>query len=162
VHYDLRRATAADFGQLLELHEEVAAEGRWIGTEPGFDRERYRSNWMRWIDDPRFLMLVALDADTIVGLLSVYPDLDYGFQLGMLVAKSYRGAGIGRALLQASIDWARDHAIAAVHLFVFPHNERAIRLYRSVGFFEIERFPADVKRKSGEVWDTILMRKELS
>jgi GNAT superfamily N-acetyltransferase len=162
VNYDLRRATAADFGPLLDLTEDVAAEGRWIGTEPGFDRERYRSNWMRWIDDPRFLMLVAHDGERIVGNLAVYPDLEYGFQLGMLVAADFRGAGVGRALLEAAIGWARDHAIAALHLFVFPHNERALRLYRSLGFIEIERYPADVKRKSGEVWDTILMRKELA
>ena len=158
---DLRRATPADFTDLLELYEAVATEGRWLGTESGFDRDRYRSNWMRWIDDPRFLMVVACDGETLVGNLAVYPDLEYGFQLGMLVKESYRGRGVGRDLLVAAIDWAREHAIPALHLFVFPHNERALRLYRSLDFREIERFPADVKRKNGEVWDTILMRKEL-
>lgn len=159
--YDLRRATADDFGQLLDLYEAVAAEGRWIGTEPGFDRERYRFNWLRWIDDPRFLLIVAATGGTVVGNLAVYPDLEYGFQLGMLVASAHRGRGVGRALMEHAIAWARDHAIPAVHLFVFPHNERALALYRSMGFVEIERYPADVKRANGEVWDTLLMRKEL-
>ena len=159
----LRRATPSDFSELLDLTEAVAAEGLWLGTESGFDRERYRSNWMRWTDDPRFLMLVvADDAGTLVGNLAVYPDLEYGFQLGMLVAASHRGMGIGRTMLDAAIGWAREHAIPALHLFVFPHNERALRLYRSLDFHEVERFSADVKRKSGEVWDTILMRKEIS
>ena len=161
VDYDLRRATPDDFTALLELYEAVAAEGRWIGTEPGFDRDRYRANWLRWIDDPRFLMIVAVRDEKIVGNLAVYPDLEYGFQLGMLVDERHRGTGIGRALLVHAIDWAAEHDIVALHLFVFPHNERALRLYRSIGFAEVERFPADVKRKSGEVWDTILMRKEL-
>ncbi|HVA29252.1 MAG TPA: GNAT family N-acetyltransferase [Candidatus Baltobacteraceae bacterium] len=157
----LRRATAGDFSQLLDLYEAVAAEGRWIGTEPGFDRERYRSNWLRWLDDPRFLLIVVVDEGMIVGNLAVYPDLNVGFQLGMLVAASHRGRGVGRALLEHALDWAREHAIPAVHLFVFPHNDRAIALYRSMGFVQIERYPADVKRASGEVWDTLLMRREL-
>jgi ribosomal protein S18 acetylase RimI-like enzyme len=162
VNYDLRRATTDDFGPLLDLYEAVAAEGRWIGTEPGFDRERYRFNWMRWIDDPRFLFIVALDGDEVVGNLAVYPDLNYGFQLGMLLDASHRGLGIGRAMMEHALDWGREHAIATIALFVFPHNERALALYRSMGFVEIERFPADVKRTSGEVWDTILMRRELT
>ena len=159
--YDLRRATADDFAQLLDLYEAVAAEGRWIGTEPGFDRDRYRSNWLRWLDDPRFLLIVATDGDAVVGNLAVYPDLEYGFQLGMLVDEGHRHRGIGRAMMLHALDWAREHAIAAVHLFVFPHNERAIALYRSMGFVEIERYPADVKRANGELWDTLLMRKEI-
>jgi len=162
VNYDLRRATVDDFNQLLDLFEAVAAERRWIGTEPGFDRERYRFNWLRWIDDPRFLLVVALEGDRVIGNLAVYPDLEYGFQLGMLVGEAHRGLGIGRALMQHALGWARDHAIAAVHLFVFPHNARAIALYRSMGFVEIERYPADVKRANGEVWDTLLMRKEIA
>jgi len=159
--YDLRRVTADDLDQLLDLYEAVAAEGRWIGTEPGFDRERYRFNWLRWLDDPRFLLIAATEGENIIANLAVYPDLEYGFQLGMVVADTHRGRGIGRALIDYAFAWAREHAIAAIVLFVFPHNERALRLYRSMGFLEIERFPADVKRKSGEVWDTILMRREL-
>ena len=49
----------------------------------------------------------------------------------------------------------------ALSLHVFPHNEAAIALYRSAGFVEIERFERDVTRQTGEVWDTIFMRKEL-
>lgn len=162
MNYDLRRATTDDFGPLLDLYEAVAAEGRWIGTEPGFDRERYRFNWLRWLDDPRFLFIVALDGDEVVGNLAVYPDLNYGFQLGMLLDATHRGLGIGRAMMEYALNWAREHAIAAIALFVFPHNERALALYRSMGFVEVERFPADVLRTSGEVWDTILMRRELA
>ncbi len=157
----LRRAVPADFDELLRLYDTVAAERLWLGTEPGFDHERYRFNWLRWIDDPRFYMIVACDGSAIVGNLAIFPDGEYGFQLGMLVAQSHRGLGLGRAMLEAAFTWAREHGVKALHLFVFPHNERALALYRSTGFIEIERFPADVKRQDGEVWDTILMRREI-
>lgn len=39
------------------------------------------------------------------------------------------------------------------------HNDAAIALYRATGYVEVERFPNDVTRRSGEVWDTVLMRK---
>jgi len=45
-------------------------------------------------------------------------------------------------------------------LHVFPHNEAARTLYEQNSFWEVERFERDVTRQSGEVWDTILMRKE--
>lgn len=81
--------------------------------------------------------------------------------LGMMVDARRRGGGIGKALLDAICGWARARAIPQLSLLVFPHNERALRLYRGAGFEEVERYPADVTRKDGTVWDTILMRKLL-
>lgn len=55
------------------------------------------------------------------------------------------------------LDAARERGLKSIGLHVFPHNERAIGLYRSVGFVENERLAQAVPRQSGEVWDTIRM-----
>src|SRR6185437_9016838 len=43
----IRKLDERDFDALLSLFERVAGERRWIGTEPGFDREQYRRRWRK-------------------------------------------------------------------------------------------------------------------
>jgi putative acetyltransferase len=159
--FSVRSATEADFDEMLDLFDRVAAERLWIGTEPGFNRELYRKNWALWLHDPGDLFLVAECDGGVVGLLIVHPHIEFGPTLGMLVDERYRQRGIGRAILERCLAWARARNLAALHLLVFPHNAAAINLYRALGFEEIERFARDVTRADGTIWDTILMRATL-
>ncbi|UVI35135.1 GNAT family N-acetyltransferase [Brevibacterium spongiae] len=52
-----------------------------------------------------------------------------------------RGKGIGRDLLQAGIDWAKDCGADVVHLEVDERNASALALYASFGFEEWGRRP---------------------
>jgi ribosomal protein S18 acetylase RimI-like enzyme len=54
----------------------------------------------------------------------------------MAISKGFRGLGLGRALLDTGVDWARAVGIAKLTLGVFPSNQPAIALYRAVGFEE--------------------------
>ncbi len=158
----VRPAVPADLDDILALFDAVAEERVFIGTEPGYDRERKRRGLAETIAHPRRLLLVARDdAGKLAGHLAIYEREELGHELGMMVEAAQRGRGVGSALLDAAVAWARSNGLTALHLFVFPHNERALALYRGAGFVEIERYERDVTRRSGEVWDTILMRKEL-
>ena len=53
--------------------------------------------------------------------------------IGMSVAKTWRGQGVGSALMQACIDRAREARVHKLELQVFPHNEAALALYRKFG-----------------------------
>jgi ribosomal protein S18 acetylase RimI-like enzyme len=152
---------AADLESALDLIERVAAERRWIGTEPGFDRDRYRSRWRSKLDDPAAALLVAKSGQEVVGCADVYPHSEHGHVLGMFVDEGFRGRGLGTALLNRLLEWARQKNIPSLSLHVFPHNARAIALYERVGFTERLRIAGFSQRQTGEVWDAILMRKEL-
>lgn len=156
----IRLLREQDFEALLRLFEAVAAERRWIGTEPGFDRERYRASW-RGMLRGQGAAFVATDGDSIVGYAGVHPHPEYGNVIGMLVDDAYRGRGIGQALLDRVIAWGRERGLPDISLLVFPHNERALALYRKAGFEQREYYRSDVTRQTGEVWDTILMTKPL-
>ncbi|HEY4201208.1 MAG TPA: GNAT family N-acetyltransferase [Devosiaceae bacterium] len=52
--------------------------------------------------------------------------------MGLLA--DYRARGIGRALLEATLDDAFARGFERVALEVFAGNERAVRLYEKVGF----------------------------
>ncbi len=156
--FTVRDMSLSDVDQILELFDRVAAERFWIGTEPGFDRDHYRDVFARGIGLGN-AMFVAERSRRVIGGLTTFEHIEYGWTLGMLVDESERGKGVGRALLERLFSWAASRGIPHVSLLVFPHNERALRLYRSTGFTEVERYENDVRRKTGDVWDTILMRK---
>lgn len=54
--------------------------------------------------------------------------------LGMGVAEAYRGKGVGIALMDYAIKWARGRKLDKIGLSVFSTNKRAIRLYEKFGF----------------------------
>jgi ribosomal-protein-alanine N-acetyltransferase len=113
------------------------------------------------LGDPNRLLLVAVEGDCVVGMLGTWGPSGHGISFGMLVSAAYRRHGAGRALLAAAAAWGHKIGASALTLSVFPHNKAAIALYESAGFVEFARRERDVTRQSGEVWDTIHMRKEL-
>ncbi|MHB8147313.1 MAG: GNAT family N-acetyltransferase [Vulcanimicrobiaceae bacterium] len=157
----IRRGNSSDFEPLLDLFEAVAEERIWIGTEPDFDRDRYRERWIHNLAAPNRPLFVACDGERVIGMLAVNEHEEFGPTLGMLVEAAFRGQGVGQALLDACIAWARERGLPALHLLVFPHNTRARALYRRKGFIEVERFERDVTRSDGQVWDSILMSLRL-
>ncbi len=157
----IRPLTEQDFDGLIALFRAVAAERKWIGTEPGFDERGYRFGWSRVLDGEWGAVFLALRGAQIAGYIGIHPQSEYGHVIGMLVDERHRDQGVGRALLEAALDWARAQGLRDVSLLVFPHNERAIALYRKSGFEQRDYYVNDVTRQTGEVWDTILMTKTL-
>ena len=73
-----------------------------------------------------------------------------------MVARGRRRRGVGRALLEAAVEWARASGVSKLELHVFPYNEAAIRLYESFGF-EREGYRKRQYRRGQEYVDAILM-----
>lgn len=149
-----------DVDAVLLLFDAVAAERLWIGTEPGYDRTKYRDMFGFSLSNGNG-MFVAEIGGRIVGVITEYHHDPYGHTIGMLVDETHRGRGIGTALLGRLIDWARERYVAHLSLLVFPHNERALALYRKFDFVEVDPQAVLISRANGEAWDAILMRKEL-
>jgi RimJ/RimL family protein N-acetyltransferase len=106
------------------------------------------------------VVLVAADGPTVVGRLSLardpHPSSRHVADLGLIVAEPYRRRGIGRALLQAAVEWAREHAVRKLELHVFTWNEPALRLYDSFGFRR-EGLRRGHYLREGEYVDAVLM-----
>ena len=81
---------------------------------------------------------VAVDDGRVVGWCDVVPKtraaLRHSGVLGMGVAATHRSRGIGKALLQATIERAAQGGISRIELLVRIDNEHAIALYRRFGF----------------------------
>ena len=81
--------------------------------------------------------------------------------LGISVAKEYWGLGIGRALTEACVECARNTGYGQLELEVAAGNERAISLYKSIGFTEYGRNPKGFYSREGQYQELVLMRMEL-
>lgn len=154
-----------DVEVFVALFGSVTAEGRWLATEspvPLADFARRVRQSLRDSESASFVA-VELAAERIVGQLRAQ---SLGAEptrasIGMLVDRSVRGQGIGGALLDAAIAWARARRLESLELDLFPHNEVALRLYRSRGFRDLELRRGALSRRNGERWDVLRMRLEL-
>lgn len=151
----VRRATQDDLEAAVDMFIEVAAEGRWIGTELPVDREARLHRWRESMDDPRNAFFVAVEGDRVIGnaVLKWVGASD----LGMAIAADHRGRGVGTALLEACIEWAERKDIHKMELKVWPHNEPAIALYEKFGFEREGYMKRHYRRRNGEIWDCVLM-----
>jgi RimJ/RimL family protein N-acetyltransferase len=108
----------------------------------------------------RVPQFVALDDDRVVGWCDVLPKprpaLRHSGVLGMGVISEHRGRGIGRALLDATLQTAKASGISRIELTVRVDNERAKRLYERFGFV-IEGLCRRHMRVDGEFKDSWLM-----
>ena len=151
--FTVRPATAADARAMAELFAAVAQERTGIATEPPVDVEARTAQFSSTIA----CSIVAVTDGQIIGMIHVEVSR-HGFgEFGMLVDRDWRGSGVGSALLQAAIDWARAQGLHKLCLEVFPHNTAAIALYRKYGFVEEGRRVRQYRRTSGELWDSLVM-----
>jgi RimJ/RimL family protein N-acetyltransferase len=153
----VRPARTQDLDAIVDLFIEVAAEGRWIGEEPPVDRDRRQRFLAEALDNDQALVLVAELDGHVVGQLGM--DLArYGVaDLGMLVSAGARGRGVGSALLNAGIEWARGAGAHKIALQVWPHNESALALYEKFGFQREGLLRRHYRRRNGELWDAVIM-----
>ena len=159
----VRRADAGDAAALVAL-------GRAVGSEPG-GWLITTSEWRSVGEERRYLKALRAYADAavyvaetpegeIVGRLSLardsHPASAHVADLGLMVAKSHRGQGIGTALLEAAVTWGRRARVRKLELHVFPWNTPAIALYERFGFVR-EGYRKRHYRRDGEYVDAILM-----
>ena len=82
-------------------------------------------------------------------------------EVAILVSNAQRGAGLGRSLMEMAIAWGQSVGLAKLSLRVFPDNQRAIALYRSLGFQDEGMVKGEVRMPSGDK-DMLLMGLSLS
>ena len=137
---------------MAELLAEVAEEGDGIASEPPVD---VAARAARFEVEGSF---VAFAGERMVGQISVQATRHGYAEIGMLVARDWRGRGVGSALMAAGIEWARARGdLHKLSLGVFAHNAAGIALYEKFGFVEEGRLIKQYRRRSGELWDSIAM-----
>jgi Acetyltransferases, including N-acetylases of ribosomal proteins len=140
----IREATAEDADKLLEYIEKIASDTEFLTFGPGefqLTRDQERDTLDSYSLRDNALYLVAEIDGTIVGSLNFSGGsrlrTAHTGEFGISVLKAYWGKHIGKVLLKTLIEWAHQfHIIRKINLRVREDNDRAIRLYTSLGFIQ--------------------------
>ena len=158
----IRSARPEDAATLVALGAAIGREPEgWLLNTDGWRSVGEERRYLRALKrHPDAAVFVAEEGGAIVARLSIARDPHQASRhvadLGLMVAAGYRRQGIGRALLDEAVAWARDAGVRKLELHVFPWNEPAIRLYEEFGFVR-EGLRKEHYRRGGELVDAILM-----
>jgi L-amino acid N-acyltransferase YncA len=118
-------------------------------------------SWEEWdaahLAEHRFV--AELDGE-VAGWVAVVPYSRRAVYRGVgeesvYVAERARGCGVGRALLEAAIESARDGGLWTLQAGIFPDNTASLELHRRLGFREV-----GVRERIGQlngVWRDIVL-----
>lgn len=164
----LRNAKEEDAEMLIEYLKQTCGETRFLVKEPEEitltpeeerDFIRYQNE-----SDENLMLLGFLDGE-YVGNCSLMGNGKgrYRHRAGMGIAlyQKYTGMGIGKRMIEALCRIAKEKGIEQIELEVVADNERAIALYKKMGFEIFGTFPDNMKYKDGTYADAYWMMKKL-
>ncbi|WP_340023173.1 GNAT family N-acetyltransferase [Paenibacillus sp. FSL K6-1096] len=164
LRYTVRPAVAEDAGALSALRLQVDGETEYLDRVPGegfMDPEAWASLIAADTEHRRNLCLVADVQGRLAGFArcegSEWQRLAHRAEFGVGVLREFWGYGIGRSLLQEVIRWADNEGLEKLSLQVLETNDKAIRLYHSLGF-EVEGvLRRDKRLADGQFYNTVVM-----
>jgi ribosomal protein S18 acetylase RimI-like enzyme len=154
--------TTAALPALIDLLQDAVDSGASVGFLPPLDRDNARAYWEGVVNAIHLhtrILLVARTAAGIVGSvqldLAQQPNARHRAEvMKLMVLRSARRQGIGRALLSAAEDAARD---AGRSLLVLDtrRGDAAEHLYRGHGYSEAGVIPQFAQGADGLLHDTV-------
>jgi len=138
----LRHCTSDDAALFHAFQSKVSAETthtlQIASLAPSI--EKVKTNWDETARDVVGLRLGVFDENKLVGQLGLHP-LHAGHpwvshigQFGMMVLKEYWGQGIGRSLIEAMHEHAKQVGLRRIEAFVRTNNPRGVHLYLRNGY----------------------------
>lgn len=151
----IRRATAADLDCLPAIERSAAEAFRGAGVGLSADAPVSSADVWRPALRAGTLWVASNDAGRVVGFLAARRINRVLHIDEMDVAFDHQRRGLGRALLDAAIDWARKAGLKEITLTTFRELAFNRRFYESAGFVEIaehemsERIAGTIAREAG-------------
>lgn len=162
--FTIRPATAADHPRILAIWNPIFRETLVTFASV----EKTPETLAEYIDGRRARgreFFVAAEGETVLGFAS-YDQFRGGdgyvhaMEHTVILAEDARGRGIGRALMQAVEDHARDRGAHTMVAGISGSNPGAVPFHSAIGYALCGRMPQS-GRKFGRWHDLILMQKVL-
>ena len=141
---EIRDAQPADWDAIWPFLHEIVVASETYAYDPEMSEADGRRTWMT--PPPGRTAVATLDDGTVIGSSSMYANRpDPGSHVAsasFIVDGSHAGLGVGRALGEDMLAWARQRGFRAVQFnAVVETNERAVGLWGSLGFTVIGTVP---------------------
>ena len=162
----LRSPQPSDAEQLNAYLRLTSAETHFMVQECSQSTEAAQKRLQAMLDSERNFMLAAFIDGELVGNCGVNEIADrlkmrHRASLGISIKKKAWGLGLGTVLISRALEQAKENGFTQVELGVFADNERAIYLYRKLGFTEMGCIPKAFLLKDGTYRDEVQMVKFL-
>lgn len=159
----IRQARVEDAPVLAAAERAIAATPGFLVSLPGElldERFAQKIAALSQADNGRYL--VAESEGAIVGHARLDPlplsAVRHVVHLTIAVHPGWQGRGVGRALLEHLIDWARaSSGVEKIELHVRASNTQAQSLYRTMGFEEVGRWRRRIRVAPGAYVDDVAM-----
>jgi L-amino acid N-acyltransferase YncA len=141
---EIRDATAQDWPAIWRFRREIAAAGETFTLDRDIGEHEARAMWML---EPPGRTVVAVDGDgTVLGSAKMNPNQKgpgaHIASASYMVDPAHGGRGVGRALGEETLAWARREGYRAMQFnAVVETNARAVALWRSLGFEVLGTLP---------------------
>lgn len=165
----IRSVAPEDAPKMLEYMHIMLGETRFLLRAPeefNYTEEAEAAILAGRLNDPRSIMLAAEMDGQIVACADVRSHgaksrTLHRSDLGMSVRKDYWRLGIGSALMERLIAFAREAGFEQIELEVVAANRRALNLYVKYGFEVYGTRPHGMKYEDGSYADNYMMFKRL-
>jgi GNAT superfamily N-acetyltransferase len=151
----IRDATAEDWLAVWPIYARIVRATDTFSYDPAIDEDAAREMWM--VRPPGRTTVAIDDEGRIVGTANMFANRpgpgDHVASGNYMVAARRRGQGIGRALIEDSLRWAREAGFRAMQFnAVAESNTPAVQLYQRMGFVIVGRVPGAFRHpEQGEV-----------
>ena len=137
--FQVRRFTPNDASQVISAIDSVGAEGIYLVTERYVPTPQWEQVLYNPGKHPDHLLLVLEVDGQVIGWCRVFPNdfspkTRHTGEVGIGLLKPFREVGIGTALMECTIEWARTQGVEKLTVSTFSTNLRAINLFKKMGF----------------------------
>ncbi len=166
--FTVRMAVEEDLASVLALQRDAIKEGEdfFVRTLPEFDFaiEDAAQKLTDLLEQGNSLWLVAEMNGKVIGSLDLHGGqlarIRHTAHFGMTVQPDVRGCGVGSELMDTMLAWVAKHpGIAKLSTVVFATNDRAIDLYRRLGFVEEGRRSREYLMGGDNYRDALVLAK---
>ena len=159
---NIRKAESRDAGPIAAIIVPVIREGATYTLDPNMSEAEAVAYWMA----PDKETFVAEQEGVVLGTYYMRPNQAGGGRhvcnCGYMTSAAATGRGIARRMCEHSLEHARSRGYRAMQFnFVVSTNERAVRLWQSLGFEIVGRLPGAFKHPSAGYVDAFVMYRQL-
>lgn len=164
VELEIEVVSVEDAEALIEYTKKVGKETDFLsfgeeGLELTIQQEELYIKSV--LESDNQMMLLAKLGQEIIAVASIGGNSKEKFQhvgeLGISILKEYWGQGLGSALMEELLSWAKDYSpLEKIKLAVVQENVAAIALYKKFGF-EVVAIEEKEMKVNGQYYDVIQM-----
>ncbi|NYE44454.1 GNAT family N-acetyltransferase [Streptomyces fulvorobeus] len=140
----IREATIEDWPAIWPFFHQIVAAGETFTYPPDLGRQEAREWWL--VPAPSRVVVAVDDSGTVLGTAKMnrnhLGNSSHIASASYMVDPAHSGRGVGRALCEYSVEWARAAGFRAMQFnAVVETNVHAVRLYRKLGFEVLGTLP---------------------